>query len=141
MALRLTRNAGTIVYGGWNLNPLNLEDSCDHRILIRSISKKEGQVDHAVVHLSAVGEGVEQHVLFVGGESIQLCDEVAVSLVNVGIYVIRDTPFCAACERGGDEQKNIPQASFAFAAPRAYQIIRDDAVKKTLGIRLQKPFV
>lgn len=131
MALKLTRNAGTIVYGGWNLNPLKLEDSCDHRILVRSISKKSGQVDSAIVHLTTMGEGVEQHMLLVGGTPLRVAEGVEVSLENVGIYVIRDTPFCHVCERGGDEQKNIPQASFAFAAPRAYQIIRDDAVKKT----------
>ena len=43
----------------------------------------------------------------------------------------RETPNCRECDRGGELQKIIPQASFAFSAPRDYQIIRDDARKKT----------
>jgi hypothetical protein len=130
MALKLTRNAGTAVYGGWNLNPNSLNESYDHRLLVRSIIKRVGEVDSAIVHLTTRGKGVEQHMLFVGSDPLRVAEGVEVKLDNVGTYVVRNTPYCSECQRGGEDQRNIPQASFAFSAPSEYRIIRDDAVKK-----------
>ena len=120
MALKLTRNAGSIVYGGYTLNPDDLERSYDHRLLVRSV--KDSSDRNAVVHLSIRNGGVEEHLLQVDGEGLEL--------ENVRNYVVRETPFCRECQTGGDQQKVIPQASFAFTAPREYRIIRDDVVKK-----------
>ena len=128
MALKLTRNAGSIVYGGDTPNPDDLERSYDHRLLVRSV--KDSSDRNAVVHLSIRNGGVEEHLLRVDGEGLELAGDINVTLENVRNYVVRETPFCRECQTGGDQQKVIPQASFAFTAPREYRIIRDDVVKK-----------
>ncbi|MBT8448744.1 MAG: hypothetical protein KJO69_03590 [Gammaproteobacteria bacterium] len=128
MALKLTRLAGTVVYGGWDLNPNDLENSYDHRLLIRTV--RDSDEHNAVINVSINGVGVEEHVLRVGGDTLMLENDVEVGLENVHNYTIRETPYCPECERGGEDKKVIPQASFAFSAPREYQILRDDARKK-----------
>lgn len=129
MALKLTRNAGSVVYGGWNLNPHDLEQSYDHRLWVRSV--RDGDLFSAVVHLTDSAGSVSEHALCNDGKHLELDDDITVSLESVRNYVIRETPYCRECDRGGELQKIIPQASFAFSAPRDYQIIRDDARKKT----------
>jgi len=129
MALKLTRNAGTVVYGGWELDEHDLEGSYDHRLWVRSV--RDGEVVSAVVHVTDYDGRVAEHALFSGGDPIKLDSEVAVNLESVRTYVIRETSHCSKCNRGGEEQKKIPQASFAFSAPRDYKVIRDDAIKKS----------
>jgi len=128
MALKLTRVAGTIVYGGWELNPNDLENSYDHRLLIRTVRNNEN--NEAVVNVLSRDGGVEEHVLEAFGDSFQLENEVQVGVENVSNYILRKTPYCAECDRGGEEKKIIPQASFTFSAPREYKILRDNALKR-----------
>ena len=126
MALKLTRHVGTVVYGGWNLDAQNLEQSYDHRLWVRMV--RYGGVDDALINVCVKDARVEEHVLRVGGQELRLDEGVSVCLESVKNYLIRET-WCESCGRGGKE-KVVPQASFAFSAPRDYRIIRDDAHKK-----------
>jgi len=127
MALKLTRHAGTVVYGGWNLDPENLEGSYDHRIWVRTV--RWGDINDALLNVDVKNSRVEEHVLKVGGDELSLDHDVTVCLEHVKNYEIKEA-FCQTCERGGDKQRIVPQASFAFSAPRDYRIIRDDVIKK-----------
>tara|TARA_B110000046_G_C12974063_1_gene390295 strand:+ start:527 stop:931 length:405 start_codon:yes stop_codon:yes gene_type:complete len=127
MALKLTRHAGTVVYGGWNLDPENLEQSYDHRIWVRMV--RWGDIHDALLNVSVKDARVEEHILTVGGDELSLDEDVSVCLEHVKNYEIKES-YCQTCHRGGDKQRVIPQASFAFSAPRAYRIIRDDVIKK-----------
>ena len=127
MALKLSRHAGTVIYGGRALNAQDLEQSFDHKLWVRMVRHSHEQ--DALINVSIKDAGVEEHVLRVGGE-LQLEEDIVVGLEHVKHYTMRQTPYCTYCKRGGEEKKIIPQASFTFRAPREYNIIRDDAQHK-----------
>ena len=127
MALKLTRQTGSKIYGGMYLNPDDLEGSCQHRMGVRWV-RDEASSD-ALIHIKSPA-GVSERLVEVGGEPVSLCEGISFTLESVYNYTMKPTPFCAECQRGGSAKEVIPQASFAFNAPRAYQIVRDDAVSR-----------
>ena len=129
MALRLTRSVDSILYGGENLNPNNLEGSFEHRLWIRRVRDQRGRQD-ALVNVTSQ-EGVSEHVMLVGDEGISLGNDINVSMIGVQNFTMDYKPFCSVCGRGDVVADRVsPQAQFAVNAPRKYQLIRHDARKK-----------
>jgi hypothetical protein len=129
MALRLTRNVDSILYGGENLNRDNLEGSFDHRLWIRRVRDHRGRQD-ALVNVTSK-QGVSEHLLLVGDEGIWLDQDINVWMVGIQKYYMQANKYCEACGRGDEvREKMVPQAQLAVNAPRKYQLIRHDARKK-----------
>jgi hypothetical protein len=128
MALKLTRQAGSKIYGGMHLDPDDLESSCQHRIWVRWV--RDDGTANALVHIKSAS-GVSERLVEVGGEPVRLCEGISFTLESVYNYTMKATPYCVECQRGGSAKEIIPQASFAFNAPRVYQIVRDDAVTRS----------
>tara|TARA_B100000780_G_C21113337_1_gene450153 strand:+ start:259 stop:651 length:393 start_codon:yes stop_codon:yes gene_type:complete len=129
MALRLTRSVDSILYGGENLDPDNLEGSFDHRLWVRRVKDYRGKQD-ALVNVTSK-EGVSEHVLLTGDEGIWLGQDINVSMVGVQTFFMKAKQYCEACGRGDVvSDKMVPQAQLAVNAPRKYELIRHDARKK-----------
>lgn len=129
MALRITRNAGSILYGGLRLNPDNLEGSYDHRIWFRRIRDHRGNRD-AIVNIKSLN-GVSEHVILAGDRGIWITDDVNISIEGIQQYFVEGKEFCGECGRGDESRdRTIPQAQLLISAPREYGLIRDDAKRK-----------
>ena len=129
MALRLTRSVDSILYGGENLNPVNLEGSFDHRLWVRRVRDHRGNQD-ALVNITSK-EGVSEHLMKAGDEGIWLANDINISMVGVQNFFMKAKQYCEACGRGDVvNEKMVPQAQLAVNAPRKYEIIRHDARKK-----------
>jgi|TARA_R110002033_G_scaffold168557_1_gene208433 hypothetical protein len=129
MALRLTRSVDSILYGGENLNPDNLEGSFDHRLWVRRVRDQKGHQD-ALVNITST-EGVSEHLIRSGDSGIWLASDININLVGIQNYIMKAKAYCDVCGRGDVvDEKNIPQAQLAVSAPRKYELIRHDARKK-----------
>tara|TARA_E500000331_G_C16990937_1_gene597736 strand:- start:281 stop:646 length:366 start_codon:yes stop_codon:yes gene_type:complete len=119
--------AGSAVYGGYDLDPDNLEGTFTHRIWVRRV--RDDSVNQNAVLNIAGRSGVREEVVS-AGQHVFLAEEVGFTLENVSTYVIKAKPFCDVCKRGGEGRVYIPQANFAFNAPREYEITRSDARRR-----------
>lgn len=129
MALRLTRSVDSVLFGGENLNPDDLEGSYEHRLWVRRVRDHRGHQD-ALVHITS-NLGVSEHLMRVGDEGIFLGNDINITLVGIQQYFMKAKAYCDACGRGDLVQdRMIPQARLAVSAPRKYEIIRHDARKK-----------
>lgn len=129
MALRLTRSVDSVLYGGENLNPDNLEGSFDHRLWVRRVRDHRGNQD-ALVNITSA-EGVSEHIMRTGDVGIWLANDINIAMVGVQNYYMKAKQYCEACGRGDVvSDKMVPQAQLAVSAPRKYELIRHDARKK-----------
>ena len=132
MPLRIARPAGSVFYGGENLDTDNLEGTFDHRVWVRGVVDVEGRHEvHLNVHTRLKGH--EEHVLG-GGDVVQLTETVFVEMAGIQPYYSKPRENCPDCGRGvGVMNKTfmLPQARLIVGGPRSYQIVRDDARKKT----------
>ena len=69
MPLRITRAVDTVLFGGWDLDPSDLEGSCDHRIWVRRVRDTDTHQD-ALVNIETP-EGVVEEII-TEDEPIQL---------------------------------------------------------------------
>lgn len=127
MPLRITRAVDSVLYGGWNLNPEDLEGSYDHRLWVRRVRDTNKHQD-ALVNIKTP-EGVTEEIIAVG-ETLELDSDVLLDIVGVQQYFPKPEKYCDACGRGAHFKKMIPQAKVAVTAPRQYELIRHDARKK-----------
>lgn len=128
MPLRITRAVDTVLFGGWNLDPSDLEGSCDHRIWVRRVRDTDTHQD-ALVNIETP-EGVVEEII-TEDEPIQLEKGVILQMVGVQQYYLKPEKYCKHCGRGDRfNPRYIPQARLAVDAPRSYQVIRHDARKK-----------
>jgi len=128
MGLRLTRTAGSTVYGGYALDPDDLEGTFAHRIWVRRVRDDASHQD-ALLHIASQ-TGVREEAVQ-AGQSVALTNEVGFTLENISVYTIKAKPYCETCERGGEGKVFIPQANFSFNAPREYQICRSEARRRS----------
>jgi hypothetical protein len=132
MPLRITRPAGSVFYGGENLDSQNLESTFDHRVWVRGVVDQAGRHEaHLNIHTSR--EGHREHILKAGDEGLKLTDDVWVEMTGIQPHYTKPKLRCPECGRAGDETAKsfmLPQASLIVGAPRKYQIVRDDARKK-----------
>jgi hypothetical protein len=132
MPLRIARAAGSVFYGGESLDRDNLEGTCEHRVWVRGVVDLEGRHEvHLNVHTRRKGH--EDHVL-AGGETLRLNDKVFVEMTGIHPYFVKPHMPCPECGRSGGTSETsfmLPQARLIVGAPRSYQIVRDDARKKT----------
>jgi len=132
MPLRISRSAGTVFYGGENLDPEDLEGTFDHRVYVRGVVDLEGRHEtHLNVHSKRLGH--QDHVLTAGGKGLQLTDAVFVEMTGVQPYFTKPALKCPECGKTGAPAESsymFPQAKLLIGGPRSYQIVRDDARKK-----------
>lgn len=130
MALRLTRSVDSILYGGYYLDPKNLEGSYEHRIWVRRVRDHRKYQDALVNVKSRLG--VTEHLISVGGDGINLGSGININIVGIQKFELDGTPYCEHCNRGdGLHDRVVPQARLAIYAPIKYEIVRHDARKKT----------
>ena len=128
MPLRITRAVDSVLYGGWDLDPSNLEGSCDHRIWVRRV-RDTSQHQDALVNVETP-DGVTEQILSVGDIPLELERDVMISVVGIQQYFPKPEKYCDVCGRGDRFNKMIPQAKVSVTAPREYELIRHDARKK-----------
>ena len=129
MSLRITRSVDSILYGGEDLDPDNLEGTFEHRLWVRRVRDHRGKQD-ALVNVTSK-EGISEHILLAGEEGIWLKNDTNVNMVGVQQYWMKSKKYCDECGRGDVvPERMVPQARLAVSAPRKYQLIRHDARKK-----------
>lgn len=125
MPLRITRAVDSVLYGGWDLDPSDLEGSYDHRIWVRRVRNTDDKQD-ALVNIET-REGVIEQLISVGDEPIFIAKEVELEVIGIQQYHVK-------AERQGrgahPKTRYIPQAKMSVRAPRDYEIIRHDARNK-----------
>ena len=114
MALKITRAVDTRLYGGFDLDPTDLEGTFDHRVWVRKVIDGFDNEQRVVVNIED-SDGITEKVILVG-ETHSLNDKVVLTLSGVQSHVA--------------DQREIPQARFGIEAPRDYLILRHDARKK-----------
>jgi len=128
--LRITRAADTMLYGGYNLDPDNLEKTADHTFWVRKVSDlRHG--GSAMIH-TKTKSGISDRVVLLNDElPFTLDNEIKINLMDIH-HDWRDTqPYCEVCGRGNPQKKKkVPQAKLGLEAPRSYTWIRDDATKR-----------
>ncbi len=132
MPLRITRSAGSIFYGGENLDPNDLEGTFDHRVYVRGVVDLNGRHE-ATLNVHTRRQGHQEYVLTAGDAGLQLSDSVLVEMTGVQQYFTKPHVKCPECghvTEDGRKTVMFPQARLAVGAPRHYQIVRDDARKK-----------
>jgi hypothetical protein len=125
MPLRITRAVDSVLYGGWDLDPSDLEGSFDHRIWVRRVRNTNDKQD-ALVNIETQ-EGVVEQLITVGDDPIFIDKDIELEVIGIQQYHV------APEKRGrGDRPKSryIPQARMSVKAPREYEVIRHDARKK-----------
>lgn len=130
MGLRITRSAGTVLYGGYSLDGNDLEGSFDHRIWFRrfySTGKRS-----AVLNVESNSGVIEAVMQDHGSDAVlQIDPEIELTLVAIKDQFVDTEPYCEVCGRGDRSPKRrVPQGRFNVEAPRSYQLIRDDARKR-----------
>lgn len=126
MGLRITRAVNTVVYGGYDLDETNPNQTSDHRIWIRGVRSLRDKQD-CLVNITTE-EGIEEYPLIVGGGELSLTPDLSVELVGVRERSVPPEPYCPACGRGHTfTDRQIPQAELVIQAPRSYKLIRDNA--------------
>lgn len=129
MPLRITRSVDSILYGGENLNPNNLEGSFEHRLWVKKVKDHRGH-QTAVVNVTSK-DGVVEHLMTAGDGGIWLKDDVNVSMVGIQKWHLKTKTFCEACGRGDlVPEQMIPQAMLSVNAPKKYNLTRHDAQKR-----------
>jgi len=129
MPLRITRAVDSVLYGGWDLDPSDLEGSCDHRIWVRRVRDTDANQD-ALVNIETQ-DGVTEQVITADDEPLLLEKNVEIQMVGVQQYYLKPEKYCKSCGRGDHfKSRYIPQARMAVKAPREYEVIRHDARKK-----------
>jgi|TARA_R110000823_G_scaffold210475_1_gene340950 hypothetical protein len=129
MALRLTRSVDSVLYGGENLNPEDLEGSFEHRLWVRRVRDHRGIQDALVNVTSKLG--VSEYLMKVGDEGILLGLDINITLVGITQFFMKGVPACNECGRFDlVNDRIVPQARMAINAPRKYELIRHDARKK-----------
>ena len=93
MALRLTRSVDSILYGGYYLDPKNLEGSYEHRIWVRRVRDHRKYQDELVNVKSRLG--VTEHLISVGGDGINLGSGININIVGIQKFELEGTPYCA----------------------------------------------
>ena len=131
MGLRITRSAGQVLYGGYDLDGDDLENTFDHRIWFRRFYSTN-QTRSAVVNIETDSGVVEAVMREVGADSVlTLEDGIELTLVDIKEQYVDTDRFCNVCGRGDPAPKRkVPQGRFNIEASREYQLIRDDARKK-----------
>lgn len=128
MPLRITRAVDTVLYGGWDLDPSDLEGSCDHRIWVRRVRDTDEHQD-ALLNIETP-DGVTEEIIDTD-TPIELEKGVQVMMKGIQQYFLKPEKYCKHCGRGDRfNPRYIPQARLAVDAPRSYEVIRDDARKK-----------
>jgi hypothetical protein len=92
MSLRITRSVDSILYGGEDLDPDNLEGTFEHRLWVRRVRDHRGKQD-ALVNVTSK-EGISEHILLAGEEGIWLKDDTNVNMVGVQQYWMKSKPYC-----------------------------------------------
>ncbi len=131
MGLRITRSAGTVLYGGYGLDSDNLEETFDHRIWFRRFYSTD-KTRSAVLNIESSNGVIESIMGESGSDSVlQIEPEVELTLVGIKDQFIDTEPYCETCGRGDRSPKRrVPQGRFNVEAPRSYNLIRDDARKR-----------
>ncbi len=131
MGLRITRSAGQVLYGGYDLDGDDLENTFDHRIWFRRFYSTN-KTRSAVVNIETDSGVVEAVMREVGADSVlKLEHDVELTLVDIKEQYVDTELFCEVCGRGDPAPKRrVPQGRFNIEGPRSYQLIRDDARKK-----------
>lgn len=131
MGLRITRVADSLLYGGFELDGDDLEGTFDHRIWFRRFTD-HGNKKSAVLNIETK-EGITETVLLMHGKDAvyELEPGISIELTGINGHWAERQPYCDECGRGDRAGKRrVPQGRFGLEAPRAYQIVRDDARKK-----------
>lgn len=128
MPLRITRAVDTVLYGGWDLDPSDLEGSYDHRIWVRRVRDTDNHRD-ALVNIETPDGVIEQ--LVDTDEAVELENGVTIKMIGVQQFYLKPEKYCKHCGRGDRfKSRYIPQARLSVDAPRDYEVIRHDARKK-----------
>ena len=128
MPLRITRAVDSVLYGGWDLDPSDLEGSCDHRIWVRRVRDTDKYRD-ALINIESQ-QGVIEEILNID-EPMMVDHGIELKMVGVQRYHLKPEKYCKVCDRGDHfKSKYVPQARLAVDAPREYEVIRHDARKK-----------
>lgn len=128
--LRITRAADTVLYGGYNLDPENLEATADHTFWVRKVSElRHG--GSAMIH-TRTKTGVSDRVVLINDDlPFTLDNEIRINLMDIHMDVKEAKPYCEVCGRGsGSKKKMVPQAKLGLEAPRSYSWTRDDATRR-----------
>lgn len=128
--LRITRAADTVLYGGYNLDPENLEGTADHTFWVRKVSElRHG--GSAMIH-TRTKTGVSDRVVLINEDlPLTLDNEIRINLMEIHRDWKEPKAYCEACGRGSDsKRKMVPQAKLGLQAPREYVWIRDDATQR-----------
>ena len=129
MALKITRAVDTRLYGGFDLDPTDLEGTFDHRVWVRKVIDGFDNEQRVVVNIED-SDGITEKVILVG-ETHSLNDKVVLTLSGVQSHVADQPTYCHYCMRGDlVSKREIPQARFGIEAPRDYLILRHDARKR-----------
>jgi hypothetical protein len=128
MPLRITRAVDSVLYGGWDLDPSDLEGSCDHRIWVRRVRDTDKHQD-ALINIESQ-QGVTEEIINID-EPMMVDHGIELKMVGVQRYHLKPEKHCKVCDRGDHfKSKYVPQARIAVDAPREYEVIRHDARKK-----------
>ena len=129
MALRITRTAGSVFYGGFDLDPFNPAETCDHRYWVRSIRDSKG-LKGALINIRDK-HGFEEFAVTLDDPEIKVIADVTVELVSLRPKYAEAAPLCMHCGRGHVySDRQIPAADFAIHATESYRVVRDNANKR-----------
>ena len=129
MGLRITRAVNTFIYGGYELDEDNPDETSDHRIWIRGVRSLPDRKD-CLVNIASDG-GIAEHVLVLDEKNLEIAPGIYIELIRIRERGLPVEPVCTACGRGHVfTSKNIPQAELALHAPRSYKMIRDNARRR-----------
>lgn len=124
MALRITRAVGSKLYGGYSLDPDDLDGTFDHCIWVRRVINNH---DEKRVVVNLVTEKGTEELSLAMGETHWFLDNVGLKFTGVQEHWAEQQPYCEACGNGDKQAKRmIPQARFGIDAPKEYTILRHD---------------